>query len=222
MDIEGGGEVLVRQLVSAGLVRDVADLYSLKLGEVTSLERMGERSARNFLEGVEASKKRDLWRLLYGLGILHVGAGVSKALARCFPTLEDVLAAPVDELTACEDVGEVIAHSIVQWHGDPRNREFVARLRKAGLNDKSALFQPRTKAGPLAGKTFVLTGALPKLKREDAAAKIEAAGGKVSGSVSKKTDYVVAGEDAGTKLEKARKLGVKIIGEAELLQLCGE
>jgi len=222
MDIEGGGEVLVRQLVSAGLVRDVADLYSLQLSDLTNLERMGERSARNFLEGVEASKKRDLWRLLYGLGILHVGAGVSKALARCFANLEDVLTAPVDELTACEDVGDVIAHSIVQWHGDQRNRELVARLRKSGINDKSALFQPRAKTGPLSGKTFVLTGALPKLKREDAAAKIEAAGGKVSSSVSKKTDYVVAGEDAGTKLEKAQKLGIKILDEAEFLALCGE
>jgi DNA ligase (NAD+) len=221
MDIEGGGEVLVRQLVQAGLVRDVADLYSLKLAEVAGLERMGEKSARNFLDGVEASKQRDLWRLLFGLGILHVGAGVAKALGRAFATLDDVFAASVDQLTECEDVGEVIARSIVQWHGDSRNWKLIERLRQAGLNFKSALYQPKSKAGPLAGKTFVLTGTLPNLKREEAAAKIEAAGGKVSGSVSKKTDYVVAGAEAGSKLDKARALGVKIINEAELLRLCG-
>jgi DNA ligase (NAD+) len=221
MDIEGGGGVLVRQLVAAGLVHDVADLYSLKLSQVANLERMGDKSAQNFLDGVEQSKKRDLWRVLYGLGILHVGAGVAKALGRCFATLEDIFGASVDQLTQCEDVGEVIAYSLVQWHGDERNRKLLERLARAGVNFKSELYQPRAKAGPLAGKTFVLTGTLPNLKREEAAAKIEADGGKISGSVSKKTDYVVAGEDAGSKLEKAQKLGVKIIGEKELLELCG-
>src|SRR5262249_10704219 len=203
MDIEGGGEVLVRQLVGSGLVRDVADLYSLKLQEVANLERMAEKSAQNFLDGVRASKSRDMWRVLYGLGILHVGAGVAKALGKCFPTLDDVFASSVDQLTECEDVGEVIAHSVVQWHGDPRNRKLVERLRKGGVNFNSELCQPAAKAGRVAEKTFVLTGTLPNLKREEAAAKIEAAGGKVSASVSKKTDYVVAGEEAGSKLDKA-------------------
>jgi DNA ligase (NAD+) len=221
MDIEGGGEVLARQLVGSGLVRDVADLYSLKLTEIAGLERMGEKSAQNFLDGVQASKRRDLWRVLYGLGILHVGAGVAKALGRGFATLDDVFGASVTQLTECEDVGAVIANSVVQWYGDSRNRELIERLRRAGVNFKSELYQPQAKAGPLAGKTFVLTGTLPNLKREEAAAKIEAAGGKVSGSVSKKTDYVVAGEEAGSKLDKARKLGVKIITEADLLALCG-
>jgi DNA ligase (NAD+) len=221
MDIEGGGEVLVRQLVQTGLVRDVADLYSLKVSDVAGLERMGEKSARNLLDGIEASKQRDLWRVLYGLGILHVGAGVAKALGRGFAMLDDVFAASVDQLTECDDVGEVIAQSIVQWYGEPQNKKLIANLRKVGLNFKSALYQPKAAAGPLAGKTFVLTGTLPTLKREEAAAKIEAAGGKVSGSVSKKTDYVVAGTDAGSKLDKAQKLGVKIIDEAELLRLCG-
>jgi DNA ligase (NAD+) len=222
MDIEGGGEVLVRQLVQSGLVRDVADLYSLKLAEVAGLERMGEKSARNFLDGVAASRQRDLWRVLFGLGILHVGAGVAKALGRGFATLDDVFGASVEQLTDCEDVGEVIAQSVVQWHGDARNRKLIERLRKADLNFNSQLYQPRAKAGPLAGKTFVLTGTLPNLKREEAAAKIETAGGKVSGSVSKKTDYVVAGAEAGSKLDKAQVLGVKIIDEAELLRLCGK
>lgn len=221
MDIEGGGEVLTRLLVEAGLVRDVAELYSLKLHEVAGLERMGEKSARNFLEGVAASKTRDLWRLLYGLGILHVGAGVAKALSRGFASLDDILAASTDQLIHCEDIGEVIAQSIVQWQGDPRNRALIEKLRKAGLNFESEMFQAGPAAGPLAGKTLVLTGTLPSLTREEATAKIEAAGGKVSGSVSKKTDYVVAGEEAGSKLDKAQKLGVKIIDQAELLRLCG-
>ena len=219
MDIEGGGEVLVKQLVGSGLVRDVADLYSLKLSDVAGLERMGEKSAQNFLDGVEASKGRDMWRILYGLGILHVGAGVAKALGRGFGTLDEVFATSVDQLTECEDVGEIIASSVVQWHGDERNRKLIERLRKAGVNFKSELYQPRAQAGPLAGKTFVLTGTLPNLKREEAAAKIEALGGKVSSSVSKKTDYVVAGAEAGSKLEKAQKLGVKVIDEAELLKM---
>jgi DNA ligase (NAD+) len=220
MDIEGGGEALVKQLVGSGLVRDVADLYSLKLDEVAGLERMGEKSAKNFLEGVEASKGRDMWRVLYGLGILHVGAGVAKALGRCYRTLDEALNASVDQLTRCEDVGEVIANSTAQWQGDPRNRKLVDRLRSAGVNFNSELFQGRSDAGPLTGKTLVLTGSLPNLKREEATAKIEAAGGKVSSSVSKKTDFVVAGAEAGSKLEKAQKLGVKIIYEAELLKLC--
>lgn len=221
MDIEGGGEVLVRQLVSSGLVRDVADLYSLKVHEVAGLERMGEKSAQNFVDGINQSTSRDLWRVLYGLGILHVGAGVAKALGRCFPALDEMFAASLDQLTQCEDVGKVIAESVVQWHGDPRNRKLLARLRQAGVNFNSALYKPQAAAGPLAGKTLVLTGTLPHLSREEAAGKIEAAGGKVSGSVSKKTDYVVAGEEAGSKLDKAQKLGVKVIDEAELLKLVG-
>jgi DNA ligase (NAD+) len=221
MDIEGGGEVLVTQLVTKGLVHEVSDLYSLTLDQVAGLERMGEKSAQNFLDGVQASKTRDMWRLLFGLGILHVGAGVAKRLGRRFETLDDIFAASQEQLTEVEDIGGVIAHSIVQWHQEPKNRELIELLRKAGLNFKSELYKPAAAPGIFAGKTFVLTGTLPTLKREEAAAKIEALGGKVSGSVSKKTDYVVAGEEAGSKLEKAQKLGVKIIDEAEFLKLCG-
>jgi DNA ligase (NAD+) len=220
MDIEGGGEVLVRQLVQGGLLRDVADLYSLKLAEVAALERMAEKSAQNFLDGIEASKKRDLWRVVYGLGIFHVGAGVAKALGRAFATMDDIFAASAERLTQCEDIGEIIAQSLVRWHGDNRNRKLIERLRKAGVNFNSELYSAATASGELSGKTFVLTGTLPSLTREAATAKIEAKGGKVSGSVSKKTDYVVAGDDAGSKLEKARKLGVKIISEKELLEIC--
>jgi DNA ligase (NAD+) len=219
MDIEGGGEVLAAQLVKSGLVRDVADLYLLKMEQIAALERMGEKSAKNFIDAVAASKSRDMWRVLFGLGILHVGAGVAKALARHFATLDQVFAASAEQLTETEDIGEVIARSIVDWHGNPENRKLIERLSQAGLNFKSSLYQPAAKAGPFAGKTFVLTGTLPTLTREEATAKIEALGGKVSGSVSKKTDFVLAGEDAGSKLGKAQKLGVKIISEAEFLKM---
>jgi len=221
MDIEGGGEVLVLQLVNSGLVRDVAELYSLKLAEVANLERMGTKSAQNFLDGVVASKSRDAWRVLYGLGILHVGTGASKSLCKHFPTLDDIFAASAEQLMEAEDIGEVIAKSLTQWFSDSHNKKLVERLRKAGLNFKSELYKPRAAAGPYEGKTFVLTGTLPNLKREEAAAKIEAAGGKVSGSVSKKTDFVVAGAEAGSKLDKANSLGVKVIDEAELLKMLG-
>jgi DNA ligase (NAD+) len=221
MDIEGGGEVLAAQLVKSGLVRDVADIYSLEMEQIASLERMGEKSAKNFIDAVAASKSRDMWRVLFGLGILHVGAGVAKALARHFAALDQVFAASAEQLTETEDIGEVIARSIVDWHGNPENRKLIERLSQAGLNFKSSLYQPAAKAGPFAGKTFVLTGTLPTLTREEATAKIEALGGKVSGSVSKKTDFLLAGEDAGSKLDKAQKLGVKIISEAEFLKMGG-
>src|SRR5206468_5167490 len=166
MDIEGGGEALVAQLARSGLVRDVADLYRLKLDELADLERMGEKSARNFLDGIQASKIRDMWRVLYGLGILHVGAGVAKTLGRSFPDLDAVFAASVDQLTGAEDIGEVIADSIVQWYAEPRNRQLIERLRKAGINFKSSLHSPKAAVGPFAGKTFVLTGTLATLRRE--------------------------------------------------------
>jgi len=222
MDIEGAGEVLVAQLVNTGLVRDVADLYALRLEQVAALERMAEKSAQNFLAGVEASKGRDLWRLLFGLGILHVGAGVAKSLGRAFATLEELRAATLERLTGVEDIGAVIGASLVQWFSEPRNQALMERLRAAGLNLRSALYQPAAAAGTFAGKVFVLTGTLPTLTRQEATARIEALGGKVSGSVSKQTDFVLAGEAAGSKLDKAQKLGVKIIDEPEFLRLCGQ
>jgi len=221
MDIEGGGEVLVAQLVKTGLVRDVAELYQLKVAEVAGLERMGDKSAKNFVDAIAASKTRDAWRVLFGLGILHVGAGVAKSLARHFPALDDILEANADDLVEAEDIGEVIADSIVRWWSDPVNRKLVERLRKAGLNFKSELYNPVAASGLFAGKTFVLTGTLPTMTREQATAKIESLGGKVSGSVSKRTDFVLAGEEAGSKLDKAQKLGVRIINEAEFQKLCG-
>ena len=217
MDVEGGGEVLARQLVSKGLARSVADLYSLTLDQLLTLERMGKKSAQNILDGVEASKSRELWRLIFGLGILHVGAGVAKALAREFRNLDEIAQASPDRLLQTEDVGEVIAQSVHHWFADEHNRALIERLRAAGLNFASST--ESSGAQPLVGKTFVLTGTLPTLKREEAAAMIETAGGKVSSSVSKKTHYLVAGEEAGSKLAKARELGVRILDEPKLIQL---
>ena len=222
MDLEGGGEVLVAQLVKAGLVRDVADLYILKFEELAALERMGEKSARNFIAGVAASKTRDLWRLVFGLGIFHVGATVAKTLCRAFPNLDELAAAGTEQLLASNAIGEVIAASVQDWFGDSRNRALLERLRRAGLNFESSLYQPAAAAGAFAGKTFVLTGTLPSLTREAATAMLEARGGKASGSVSKKTDFVLAGAEAGSKLAKAQSLGVRIIDEAEFRKLCGE
>jgi DNA ligase (NAD+) len=221
MDIEGGGEVLVRQLVERGLADNIGELYKLTVEEVASLDRMADKSAQNFLDGLEASKERDLWRLVFGLGILHVGTGVAKALCRRFKDMDQLMDASEEDLVAIDDVGEVIAKSLHQWFGDPESRKLIEVLRKVGLNFQSALYQETTQAGPLSGKSLVLTGTLPNLKRHEAAAKIEAAGGKVVSSVSKKTDFVVAGEAAGSKLIKAEKLSVSVIDEAELLRLCG-
>jgi len=222
MDIEGGGEVLVRQLVERGLVIDVADLYKLKVEEVASLERMAEKSAQNFIDGLLKSREQDAWRLVFGLGILHVGAGVAKALCRSFPNLDDLFQSSQTELTAIDEIGDVIAKSIVDWWDEPRNRELIERLKKAGLNFESSLYKSADEGGVLLGKTLVLTGTLPTLTRAEATARIEACGGKASGSVSKKTDYVLAGEEAGSKLEKAKKLGVPVITEEEFLKLIGE
>jgi len=219
LDIEGGGTALAAQLVRQNLVLDVADLYALTSEQLLSLERMGPKSAQNFLEAIQASKQRELWRLLFGLGILHVGAGVAKVLARAFPSLDAIAAASAEQLTATEDIGEVIAASVVQWFAQPANRALIERLRSAGLNFTSSRTAPSAAKAGVAGKTFVLTGTLPTLKREEAAAKIEAAGGKVSGSVSKKTNYLVAGEEAGSKLAKAQELGISILNEAGLLRL---
>jgi DNA ligase (NAD+) len=220
MDIEGGGEVLVAQLVKNEFVHDVADLYSLKLEQVAALERMAEKSAKNFLDAIATSKSRDLWRLLFGLGILHIGAGAAKSLAKHFATLDDIFAVSREQLMEAEDIGDVIAQSLIQWHGSVWSQKLIERLREAGLNFKSELYQSRPGGtGPFAGKTFVLTGTLPTLTREEAKAKIESLGGKVSGSVSKKTDFVLAGEEAGSKLDKAKGLGVKIIDEKEFLKI---
>jgi DNA ligase (NAD+) len=222
MDIDSMGESLVEQLVEANLVKDPADLYQLTLEQLSGLERMAEKSARNVLAGIEASKKADLWRLIFGLGILHVGAGAARALASHFGMLEAIEKATEEELCQVRDIGEVVAKSIVTWFGREENRELLRRLREAGVNTlaRQSAHQTATRTGgtKLAGKTFVLTGTLSE-PRENIKELIIAAGGKVSSSVSKKTDYVVAGENAGSKLDDAQRLGVRILNERQLAEL---
>jgi DNA ligase (NAD+) len=183
---------------------------------------MGAKSAQNLIEGIAASKDRDHWRLLFGLGILHVGAGVAKALCRHFESLDEMRRSGIEELTRVADVGEVIAQSVIRWFGDDRNLGLLERLRAAGLRLTATGCPEAAGPRPLTGKTFVLTGTLPSMTREEATVRIEALGGKVSGSVSKKTTFVVAGADAGSKLERARQLDVAIIDETQLRKLCGE
>jgi DNA ligase (NAD+) len=217
MNIDGVGEALVDQLVDRGMVESVADLYGLTIGSLMSLDRMGLKSASNILRNIEKSKKNPLPRVLTALGIRFVGERTAVFLAEAFGSLDGIASAGLDILQEADEVGPRVAESIYQFFREPRNRQLVERLRDAGL--QSHYESTRPKAGPLKGLTFVLTGTLPNLSREDAKRLIEAAGGKVVGSVSKKTSYVVAGEDAGSKLGKAQELGVKVVSEDGLLDL---
>ncbi len=218
MDIDGMGESLVEQLVTAKLASDPADLYDLTFEQLSNLERMAEKSAQNVLAGIEASKKADLWRLLFGLGILHVGVGGARALATHFGSLDVIEKAGEEELCAVRDIGEVVAKSVVTWFASEENQRLLQRLRKAGINTQAQRVAVRSGGAALAGKTFVLTGTLSE-PREDVKERIIAAGGKVSGSVSKKTDYVVAGENAGSKLADAERLGITVLTEVQLAEL---
>ena len=217
MDIEGLGEQLIEQLVERGLVNTPADLYKLGLVSLAELDRMAQKSAQNILDALAHSKATTLPRFIYALGIRHVGESTAKTLARHFGTLDALLAASEEQMLAVEDVGPVVAQSILGFLHDPLNLELIAQLRAAGIHWDESEVTPR--AQHLNGKTFVLTGTLPHLKREQAQALIEAAGGKVSGSVSKKTSYVVAGEEAGGKLAKAEELGIPVLDEQALMQL---
>ncbi|HON07081.1 MAG TPA: helix-hairpin-helix domain-containing protein, partial [Verrucomicrobiota bacterium] len=192
----------------------------LTVNDVEQLERMGEKSASNVIKAIEESKNRDLWRLIHGLGILHVGAGVAKELSKHFQTLDDLMNATKDQINEIPEIGDVIAESIFQWFSDPKNKQLVERLRKAGLNFKSSLYKPESKAKTeFSGKTFVLTGELDSMTRDEAQSKIEALGGKVSSTVSKKTNFVIAGKSPGSKYDKAKELGIKILNEEEFLKM---
>ncbi len=221
MDIEGLGDQLVEQLVDKHIITTAADLYKLGLTSLAELDRMAEKSAKNVLNALEKSKSTTLARFIYALGIRHVGEATAKELARHFGKLDGFLEASEEQLLEVADIGPVVARSITSFLADPLNRELIEQLRAAGIHwpeSEPAAIAPK----PMAGKTFVLTGTLPNLTRDEAAAKIEAAGGKVAGSVSKKTSYVVAGEEAGSKLVKAQELGVPILDEAALLALLDE
>jgi DNA ligase (NAD+) len=218
MDIEGLGERLVDQLVDGNVIRTVADLYRLGLNAVASLERMAEKSAQNLLAALEKSKRTTLPRFLFGLGIRHVGEATAKDLARHFGSLDAIMDASAEQLLEVADVGPVVAESIHTFFQQPHNREVVEQLRACGVTWEDG--EPAARAPkPLAGKTIVLTGTLPTLTRDEAKDLLEAAGAKVAGSVSKKTDYVIAGAEAGSKLDKARELGVAVLDEEGLRAL---
>lgn len=219
MDVEGLGDKLVEQLIDSGLIRTLPELYKLGIAKLTALERMGEKSAQNLIDGLARSKQTTLARFLFALGIRNVGETTAKDLARHFGALDRLLDATVEQLLEVPDVGPIVAESIRTFFDQPHNREVVEQLRAAGIhwveNEGTADTSPK----PFAGQTFVLTGTLPTWTRDEAQAEIEAAGGKVSGSVSKKTHYVVAGEEAGSKLQKATDLGIPVLDEAGLRDL---
>jgi DNA ligase (NAD+) len=219
LDIEGLGEKWVKQLVDQGLVRSVADLYGLTVADLVPLDRMGQKSAQNLVGAIAASKTRPWAAVLYALGIRHVGTVNAKTLAQHFPTVEALAAASPEDIETVHTIGPEIAQAVAQWFRLPANQELIDRLGQAGLQLSGPAPAPAEAASPLAGKTFVLTGTLPSLTRPEAKDRIEAAGGKVTGSVSKATDYLVAGEKAGSKLTKAESLGIAILSEAELLAL---
>jgi DNA ligase (NAD+) len=222
MDIEGLGDALVRQLMEKDLVRDFAGLYALggRRDELMALERMAEKSVDNLLAGIEASKDRELHRLLFGLGIRFVGERAASLLARQFRTMDALLAATPEAIEAIPGVGPVVAQSVSEWFADESNRAQVAQLAAAGVRMEETGGAPASTA--LAGKAFVLTGGLETLSRDQAKAAIESRGGRVVSSVSKKTDFVVVGQDAGSKHEKARELGLAILDEAAFLELLND
>jgi DNA ligase (NAD+) len=222
MDIEGLGEVLVNQLVDAKLVRDVADLYALTAEQLAALERMAEKSAGNVVAAIAASKERELWRLIFGLGIVHVGEVAARKLAEHFRNMDAMAAASVEELQQVEDIGPVMAASLHDFFRNPRNQAVLEKLKKAGLNPVAANLVRGSATGPFVGKTVVVTGTLEKFSRAEAQEALRRAGANVTDSVSKKTDFLVVGADAGSKLDKAQKFGVKTLDEKEFVKMLGD
>lgn len=216
MNIEGLGEALVTQLLDRKLVRSIADIYLLEEEQLLALERIGKKSAQSLLAEIENSKKAPLSRVLFGLGIRFVGERTAQLLAEAFGSMDALMTATPEELERVQEVGPRVAQAIAEFFGESQNRDLIERLRQAGLTFTA---EKKKKSSELEGLTFVLTGTMPNLTREEAKARIEAAGGRVSGSVSRKTSYVVAGEEAGSKLDKARELKVPIIDEAQLLEM---
>ena len=216
MDIEGLGIAVVENLVSAGLVKTPGDLYFLKEAELSELEHMGKKSAQNLLAAIEKSKSQDLSRLLFSFGIRQIGQKAGKILAARFHTLDNLCQATLEELTAVDDIGEITAQNLLNWFSDPQSIHLIERLKEAGVNMTAA---EQSSDQRFAGKTFVLTGALERFTRSEATEMIESRGGKASGSVSKKTAYVVAGEAAGSKLRKAQELGIPVLSEEEFLNM---
>jgi len=217
MDIEGLGPSIVELLVDAGLVHSVADLYSLDPEAIEALPLMGQKRTENLLRAIEASKTQDLSRLIFALGIRQVGASTGKSLAAQFGSMDTLANATLDELVAAHDIGAITATFLIEWFADPSSQTLLTQLREAGLNMAAA----SQSSGDLrfAGQTFVLTGTLTQYTRQEAGVIIERLGGKVASSVSKNTSYVLAGESAGSKLDKAQSLGVTILNEAQFKQM---
>src|SRR5215203_4620931 len=219
MDIEGLGDVLVEKLVDLGFVKDVADLYSLDVETIANIERMAEKSSTNLMNQIEASKTRGLQRLLYGIDIRHVGERYAKILANHYRSIDRLAEASVEELDAIHEIGETVAVSVFNFFENPRNQNLILRLKKAGVKMEVDAASTANFDERFVGKTFVLTGKLDEFSRDDAARLIEQRGGRVASSVNKKTDYVVAGADAGSKLTKAESLGVKVLSEDEFKEM---
>ena len=219
MDIDGLGPAILVQLVELGLVHNQAELYSLEREPVAAIERMGEKSADNLIRAIDRSRQNDLWRLIFGLGIRHIGQRAAKLLASRFGSMEAILQADFPEINAIDGYGEIMAKSVVDFFALEGTRRLIDELKEAGVNMES---REQISDQRLAGMTFVLTGSLPTLTRDEATVIIERLGGKAASSVSKKTTYVVAGEASGSKLAKAQSLGVPVIDEAELLRMAGE
>lgn len=225
MDIDGLGSKLVEQLTGTGLVKSLADVYRLKdhREELINLERMGEKSVDNLLQGIEASRSRPLWALLTGLNIRHVGRRNAQILADRFGTIDEIMKQTAESLAEVGDIGPVIAHSVHAFFHSEIGHKLVHELRGFGLNfGEPVKERPPAAAGKLAGKSIVVTGTLERFSREEITELIEQHGGKAAGSVSKKTNFVVAGEEAGSKLEKAQKLGIPVITEADFLKVIEE
>ncbi len=219
MDIEGLGESLIDQLVTSGLVHDAADLYALTAPGLEGLARMGKKSAANLVARIDRSRGNDVWRLIYGLGIRHVGERAAQVLAGQFGAIEAIAAQTPEALQTVPEIGPVLAASVCEWLSEEPNRRLLARLAEAGVKTSGPVSANSVATGPLSGRTFVLTGTLEAMSREEATAKIEALGGRVTGSVSKKTSYVVVGAEPGSKADKARLLGVPVLEEAAFLAL---
>jgi DNA ligase (NAD+) len=219
MDIDGLGERLITQLITSGRVETPVDLYTLTAEELAGLERMGSKSATNLVDALEHSKQTTLPRFLYALGIREVGESTALALAEHFGDLEPLQEASLEQIQEIRDVGPVVAAHVREFFDEPRNRKVISELRKAGVRWPKIRRASTTGPGPMTGNVVVITGTLESMSREDAQAKIEALGGKVTGSVSKKTSYLVVGADAGSKLEKARALGVETLDEAAFVAL---
>jgi DNA ligase (NAD+) len=221
MNIDGLGESLIAQLIDTGLVRDYADVYGLTATQLEQLERMGRKSAAKVLAQIDRSRTNEFWRLIYGLGIRHVGERAAQVIARAFGSMDALFAATIEQLQGTHEIGPVLAESVRSWLDEPRNRELVDRLRAAGVRmevpPEERVASPVD--GPLAGRTYVLTGTLSSMTREEAGAAIARLGGKVAGSVSRKTTGVVVGAEAGSKAEKARDLGVPTLDETAFLDL---